>query len=251
MIQTLVIVLAIVAVIFVAWLALRGRAVWPRWGHGDGLDRGAEAKLSSDRIAERLRTLGAQSASREEPALPVDQPLPVTRSVTPAASSVDRRERLVRDTGYALIALAALVLLASSLPSLGDPGGRPGATHVGIDQGARPSSESAASTASPAGSAGGAVAGETFVPVPSATAPMTAGATPRPTPRRTPGQTGARPTSTPTAGPTPSGVATPQPSLTAPPTPSPDPTPPVTPTPAPTPEPTPDATPDPTPSPSP
>jgi hypothetical protein len=181
------------------------------------------------------------------------------RAITTAVAASDPsippgpRERLVRDSGYALLGLIALALLASAFLPLGSPGQPPTTTDSALHRAqATPTSDAAIATAipdsSPIGTSRGSVAAETFGP--GRTARATAATKPPATPgRSTPRPT---PTSAPTAGPTPTATpqtsAGPTPTPTASPTPTPGPTPSPTPTPTPTPTEAPTPTPDPTPT---
>ncbi len=182
-------------------------------------------------------------------------PEPVARPVVVARAP---RERLMRDTGMALVVLAAVGLIAVAVSPSG-PAGRPTQSVFSVIRAsatAEPSADPEASESQPSVTPvpSGNVAAETDTPVASPThasgarqAPTSAPAVPpRPTPTQvrtaTPRPT---PTHRATASPTPTDGSTPSPLESA------TPPPPPTPTPEPTPEPTPSPTPLPTPEPSP
>ena len=243
----------------------------------------APVVLSADQVAYRIGAVGAAKASTSDPADTQHAATPLVagtvagaaasaRAATtgragPVGTAVTRpataapRERLVRDSGIALLVLAMIGLVAIVFWPHG-PTGQPeqsvfGANRTVVTPG--PTGEVDAATGEPSASGPGepgtvTTTSEATSPIVSrATAAAGAptpklppGATPRPTSKLapTPRPTVTAPTPTPTTGPTPTPIETPTPTPT--PVDTPTPTPPETPTPTPpeTPTPTP---PDPTP----
>jgi hypothetical protein len=228
--------------------------------------------LSADEVAYRIGVTGTQNPAPHEPSVP-QSPLVggppaaavpglgrlspgLTRTATPRTPGAPR-ERLVRDSGVALLALVVVGLVAVLFWPHGPTGEPQGSVFV-VDRAVvtpSPTGEVDAATAENSGEPE--TPGESAEPTQpvtpgstSAIAPPAAKATPRVTLR--PGQT---PTPTPraTPKPTPTPTATPSstPDITPTPTPTPEPTPTLTPTPEPTPTPTPEPTPTPTPEPTP
>ncbi len=244
--------------------------------------------LSADQVAYRIGAVRAVPGATPKPADPPEPVAPMVAGTAAAAAAaraaaarttVGRpapkipsgaaapRERLVRDSGIALLALATIGLVAVVLWPHG-PTGQPEQSVFGVNRTVvtpGPTGEVDAATAEATTGASGEP--ETAVPTSDATPPVVSratapigqptptlppGATPRPTAKGgpTPRPT-ATPTSTATAGTTPTPTGTPTPTDTPAPTPTdtPTPTPTDTPTPTPTdtPTPTPADTPDPTP----
>jgi hypothetical protein len=217
--------------------------------------------LSADQVAYRIGAAGAAPAAAAgaapgatpSPAEAPDSHTPLaraTRAPRPAAGAP--RERLVRDSGAALLALATIGLVAVVIWPHG-PSGQPEQSIFGVDGTVvtpGPTGEVEAATAEATTDASGEP--QTAPPTSEATAPVLTRATAavgQPAPKLPPGTT-PRPTSRlaptprPTAAPTASATAGATPSPEATPSPTPEPT--ATPTPTPTPTPAP---PDPTPSP--
>ena len=224
--------------------------------------------LSADEVAYRIGVAGTPQpathvAAPKSPLVGGPTATAVTAAARPTAglarpttpgAPVAPRERLVRDSGVALLALVVVGLVAVLFwPH--DPTGEPRGSVFVVNR--------EVVTPSPTGEVEAATAensGEPETPIASAepTGPLTPGSTPgthptaKPTPRVTlrPGQT---PTPTPRTTPTPTSNPTTTPSSTpdVTPTPTPDVTPPPTPEPTPTPTPEPTPTPTPVESPSP
>ncbi|HEY8636158.1 MAG TPA: hypothetical protein VIL81_02750 [Candidatus Limnocylindrales bacterium] len=188
--------------------------------------------------------------SRPAPVATAVRP-PVATAVRPPVTSVPPRERLVRDTGIALVGLTVLGLAVVTLWPHGS-NGPPVQGLPGVVRASGPVTSTtlagATSTSAPGASPSGVVLSETGRPTRAPT--VSPVVTPSATHRRagTP-----RPTTNPTATPpgsTPSPIPTPSPGLTPSPEPSATPITTPEPTPLPTPEPTPTPTPDPTPTPT-
>lgn len=228
--------------------------------------------LSADQVARRIGAAGAPQALPPKPAEDFERGLPLVATTAAATrASVGRpptttrpgagapRERLVRDSGIALLALATIGLVAVVLWPHG-PTGQPEQSVFGVNRTVvtpGPTGEVDAATAE--ATTGASSEPGTAVPTSDATSPVVpraTGAAVQPTPRLPPGAT-PRPTSrlaptppptaTPTPTPTPGETATPTPEAT--PTPTPEET--ATPTPEVTPTPTPEETATPTPDPTP
>jgi hypothetical protein len=247
-------VVVVVILIVFAWFGLRARNA--RIARRVGLTRLDQQEPPTGLRAVLDRSIGMYLVRR----LAARPARAITTAVTSSDPSVPPgpRERLLRDSGYALLGLIALALLASAILPFGSPGHPPTATDPALHPAqATPTSDAAISTAipgsSPIGTPRGSVAAETFGR--DQTARATAAAKPPATPGRTPRHPTPAPTGgpTPTATPTPSEGPTPTPTVSPAPTPtptaSPTPTPGPTPTPSPTPTPEPTPTPDPTPTP--
>ncbi len=237
--------------------------------------------LSADQVAYRIGAVGASAAGAPKPADPAESGTPVLAGTAAAAAAARAaatrpaagagrairtpkpatgapRERLVRDSGIALLALATIGLVAVVLWPHG-PTGQPEQSVFGVDRTVvtpGPTGEVDAATAQattgasdePQTAAPG--SGATSPPITHATAAagqptprLPPGATPRPTSRLAPTPT---PTTGATATPTPGATPTPEPTPTDTPAPTPTDTP--TPTPTDTPTPTPTDTPTPTPA---
>ena len=183
--------------------------------------------------------------------------LPVTQPAAVRVASGRPRERLVRDSGAALLVLAVVGIVAIAWPH--GPATRPSASVFSVVRGSGSPDAGSGSPAGPLGSGpaslpavivspSGVVAGETNVPTQLLT-PTPPNGTPTRTPGVTPTSTGStpiptvRPTSSASGAPTPTASATPQTTSS----PMPD----TTPTPTTTPVPSPDPAPDPPPDPSP
>ena len=208
--------------------------------------------LTAEQVAYRIGAAAQPPVAPRTGAPNLDRLTPGgATTVTPRAAGAPR-ERLVRDSGIALLALVvvglAVVALAPHGPT-GEPTGSvfvvnravvtPGPTDEVEAATPRPTGEVAVETDVPASTPGLTVG---VTPAPNATPAHGTTATPRPTPRVTlrPGQTPTptpRPTATPTSNPT--ATPTPTPTPTETPTETPTPTPTETPTPTPTETPTP------------
>ena len=190
--------------------------------------------LTAEQVAYRIGAVARPStAAPEKAASGLNRLTPARPVVATPVSPGAQRERLVRDSGVALITLAALGLIAAMVwPSSPAPNGGPTGSVFAVDRAVvtpGPTEDSEAATPAPTGE----VAAETEVPVltprpsakpaaPAVVAPH--GAKPRATPRptRTPRPT---PTPTPTPKPTATPTATPNPTATPEPTPTPLPNP--------------------------
>ncbi len=235
--------------------------------------------LSADQVAYRIGAIGATravppgSADPSEPRAPLvvgpaaaataaraathpaTEVGPATHTPRPGAAAP--RDRLVRDSGVALLVLATVGLAAVVLWPHG-PTGEPDQSIFGVNRTVAtpgPTGEVEAATAEPTDGVSPGASSEPGTAVPtSPVVPRVTAPTGQPTPKLPPGAT-PRPTSrlAPTPNPTTGATATPTTGATPTPEPTPTPTPEETPTPTPepTPEPTPTPTPDPTPTPTP
>jgi hypothetical protein len=198
----------------------------------------AAATAAAARAAAAHVSTSASSAVPAREAVAIGAVSGARSAAAPSVTPAMPRERLVRDAGIALIALAGLGLVALLIWP-GGPAG-PAPTHLAVtlaDPTERPSGHSTASETASAGDAVGAgatratssptvppTAKPAVTPSPTATPVPSSKGAPAPTPRRTPRPT-PTPTPTPTATPTPTPKPTPKP--TAKPTPTPTPAPPV------------------------
>jgi hypothetical protein len=217
----------------------------------------AEGDATGERPVFARTSRAAVSFYETEPS----RPAPVATSVRPpirtppirtlsraAVTNVPPRERLVRDTGLALVGLAVLGLAAVTLWPHGSNGppvqGLPGVIHASGPLTTSTTLAGATSASASGASPSGVVLSETGRPSRAPT--VSPGVTPSGT-HRTAGTP--RPTTKPTAtlpGSTASPIPSPTPGLTPSPEPSVTPIPTSEPTPSPTPEPTPTPTPTPT-----
>ena len=193
---------------------------------------------------------GADGARLARPSILA--PAAAPRATSPPAiriPSATSRERLVRDSGAALLVLAVIGIVAIAWPY--GPSASPTASVFSVVRGSASHGTDAGSSNGPLGSGpvaasvpvlvatpSGDVAGETNVPIQSTAPTLARPPTAKPTAAATPQVT---PTPTPAPTPVPTATMTPQPTPTpiASPTPEPTPAPTSSPTPEPTPEPSP------------
>lgn len=194
---------------------------------------GADAgRAGPSGVAHRLAAVGAARAITSFYAADPPRSSRRARSAVPVAPGAPR-ERLVRDTGIALVVLAVLGLALASLWPHGPFGRSPGGA-PGIAPGSQtplPSATTSTDGAStPSANPSGDVLSETSAPTRAASTAPTRTHRPSVTPKPTP-----KPTASPTSIPTPALTPSPEPSPTPAPTPQPTPAPTPSPTPAPTP----------------
>lgn len=206
-----------------------------------GSDIPPPAPSGAAATAAAARAAAARATAHESMLTSYGTERSVPAPVAPTVAPPPPRSRVLRDAGFALIALSAIALVAVVAWPHGPAGGRPTGSFVAVaPASATPHTTPKATPAPP-------VATATPMPTPVPTPVPTAVPTPIPPliPTETP-----LPTALPTAAPTPKATAkptaqpasaTPRPTARPTPTPTPKPTPKPTPVPTPTPTPTPAA----------